>query len=299
MNVAVTGASGFVGARLVDELLKAGHTLHAIGRRRSTGLPPAVQFSEWPSAQSEPPAASLATADAIVHLAGEPVAQRWTPEVKERIRSSRVDGTRNMVNALARQARRPQVLVSASAIGYYGSRGDEILNEDASPGEDFLARVTVDWEAEATKAERLGIRVVRLRIGMVLGEGGALAKMLPPFRLGLGGRLASGRHWISWIHIDDVIGLIKFALENPAVQGPVNTTAPHPATNAGFTKELAAALHRPAIFPVPPLALKIMFGEMADVLLGSQRVLPKAAQNAGFQFRHPELEAALVRLLSK
>ena len=300
MNIAVTGATGFIGARLVQNLLQSGHSVHALGRKRSRTLPAAVRFSPWNSAENEPPPESLATADAIVHLAGEPVAQRWTPEVKKRIRSSRVDGTRNLVNALAKHSRRPQVLVCASAIGYYGSRGDEVLMETSSPGRDFLAQVVVDWEQAAQKAEALGIRVAPLRFGVVLGkDGGALAKMLPPFRLGLGGRLASGQQWMSWIHVDDVRGLIRFALENSIIRGPMNATAPQPTTNVEFTKELATALHRPAIFPVPPFALKLLFGELAEVVLGSQRVIPQAAQSAGFRFEYPELRPALVRLLSE
>jgi uncharacterized protein (TIGR01777 family) len=299
MNITVTGATGFIGHRLVRQLVEAGHSLHALGRKRSDALSEAVRFSEWRSTEAEPPQESIDSADAIVHLAGEPVAQRWTPEVKHRIRSSRVDGTRNLVNALARQSRRPQVLVSASAIGYYGSRGDEILTENSNPGSDFLSGVVVDWERAAQTAETQGIRVVSLRLGVVLGkDGGALPKMLPPFRLGLGGRLASGQQWMSWIHVDDVIGLVRFALENSAIRGPLNATAPQPVTNAQFTRDLAAALHRPAVFPVPRFALSLVFGEMAEVILGSQRVIPKAALSAGFQFQYPELKPSLARLLS-
>jgi uncharacterized protein len=300
MNITVTGATGFIGSRLVDDLLQAGHSIHAIGRKRSAGLPQAVKFSEWKSTEVEPPPESLATADALVNLAGEPVAQRWTPEVKRRIRSSRVDGTRNLVNALAKQSHHPRVLVCASAIGYYGSRGDEVLTETSAPGRGFLAQVVIDREEAGRQAEALGIRVVSLRFGVVLGkDGGALAKMLPPFRLGLGGRFASGQQWMSWIHVNDVIGLIRFALEHATARGPMNATSPHPVTNAEFTRELAAALHRPAIFPVPKFALNLLFGEMADILLGSQRVIPEGAQNAGYRFQYPELKQALVRLLSE
>jgi uncharacterized protein (TIGR01777 family) len=300
MNITVTGATGFIGARLVRNLLQAGHSIQALGRKRSAGLPAAARFSEWRSIEAEPPPESIATADAIVHLAGEPVAQRWSPDVKQRIRSSRVDGTRNLVSAVSKQSHRPQVFVCASAIGYYGSRGDEVLTETSAPGRDFLARVVTDWEQAARQAEALGIRVVPLRFGVVLGkDGGAFAKMLPPFRLGLGGRLASGRQWMSWIHVDDVIGLIRFSLDNPAARGPTNATSPCPVTNAEFTRELAATLHRPAIFPVPRFALNLLFGEMAEVILGSQRVIPQAAQSAGFQFQYPELRPALVRLLSE
>jgi uncharacterized protein (TIGR01777 family) len=300
MNITVTGATGFIGARLVQKLLQSGHSIHALGRKRSRTFPAAVRFSEWQSLENEPPAESLTTADAIIHLTGEPVAQLWTPEAKQRIRSSRVDGTRNLVSALSKQSQRPQVLVCASAIGYYGSRGDEILTEKSDPGRDFLAQVVVDWEQSAREAEALGIRVVPLRFGVVLGkDGGAFAKMLPPFRLGFGGRLASGKQWMSWIHVDDVIGLIRFALENSTIRSPMNATAPQPVPNVEFTKELATALHRPAILPVPRFALKLLFGEMAQVILGSQRVIPQAARSAGFQFEYPELRPALVRLLSE
>ncbi len=300
MNITFTGATGFVGRRLTRTLLDAGHIIHALARSRPPDLPPRVQFFEWRSGEAEPPPGSLAGADAVIHLAGEPAAQRWTPEVKQRIRSSRVDGTRHLVNALSTQSRRPQVLISASAIGFYGSRGDEILTERSSPGDDFLAQVVVEWEKAAVLAEALGIRVVRLRLGMVLGkDGGALGKMLPPFRLGLGGPLGDGRQWTSWIHIDDVISLILFALANAAVRGPINATSPNPVTNREFTQELAAAIHRPAIFPVPKLALRVLFGEMSSVVLASQRVIPEVAKTVGFEFQYPKLAAALSRLLSE
>jgi uncharacterized protein len=299
MNITITGATGFVGAHLTRALLAAGHTVHALARRRPANLPAAVQFSEWRSTEQEPPRESLAGADAVIHLVGEPVAQRWTPEVKKRIQGSRVDGTRHLVNALSTESRRPRVLISASAIGIYGSRGDEILTERSSSGDDFLSRVVVEWENAATLAEALGIRVVRFRFGVVLGkEGGALAKMLPPFRLGAGGKLGNGRQWMSWIHVDDAINLILFILTNAGVHGPINVTAPEPVTNADFTKELAAAIHRPAIFPVPKLALNLLFGEMAGLLLASQRVIPEAATGFGFQFQYPKLAPALRNLLN-
>jgi uncharacterized protein (TIGR01777 family) len=261
------------------ELAKTGHTPHPLARN--------------------PSSEALNSADAIIHLAGEPVAQRWTPETKQRIYASRVEGTRNLVNAISKNAHRPPVLVCASAIGIYGSRGDEILKEDSRPAEDFLARVVVDWENAAQSAEALGIRVVNLRFGVALGNGGALAKMLPPFKLGIGGRLGSGNQWTSWIHIDDAVSLILFAMENGQVRRAVNATAPHPVTNAQFTRELARVLHRPAIFPVPPFALRLMFGEMAEVVLASQRVLPAAAQAAGFEFRYSDLAPALANLLAQ
>ena len=193
---------------------------------------------------------------------------------------------------------RPRVLVCASAVGYYGSRGDQILTEASPPGTDFLARVVVDWEEAAQSAESLGIRVVRLRLGMVLGNGGALAKLLPPFRFGVGGRLGSGHQWMAWIHLEDAVNLILFAVNYAAIRGAVNATAPHPVTNEEFTDRLAQALHRPAILPVPAFALKLALGEMAEMVLASQRVLPTVAKSAGFRFQYPELHPALENLLS-
>jgi uncharacterized protein (TIGR01777 family) len=249
--------------------------------------------------ESEPPADSLAGADAIVHLAGEPLAQRWTPEAKRRIRGSRVEGTRRLVEALPALPRRPAVLVCASAIGYYGSRGEEVLTESSAPGEGFLTELCLAWEKTAGLAEALDLRVVNLRNGIVLGpEGGALAKMLLPFRLGLGGRLGSGRQWMSWIHIDDLVGLIRLALERSELRGPINATAPNPVTNSEFTDTLAAVLYRPALLPVPAFALRALFGEMGEVMLGSQRVLPRVAESAGFQFQYPDLKQALEHLLA-
>jgi uncharacterized protein len=298
MKVTVTGASGFIGQRLVEKLIAAGSAVHALGRKRSATLPQSVAFSQWNAAE-EPAPESLAGSGAVIHLAGESVVQRWTPEVKARIRGSRIDGTRHLVNALSTQSPRPEVLVSASAIGIYGSRGDETLTEESEPGgRDFLSRGAIDWENAALLAESLGIRVVLLRWGIVLGNGGALAKMLPPFRLGIGGRIGSGKQWMSWIHIEDATDLILFAIQNRAVHGPVNATAPKPVTNAEFTRALAKAIHRPAILPVPPFALKMLFGEMASMMLASQRVLPAAAHAAGFRFRYPQLEPALARLVS-
>jgi len=300
MKITITGATGFIGSSLIRNLLDSGHAIHILGRRRPASLPESVGFSNWKSTNEEPPPESLSGADAVIHLAGEPVAQRWTPEVKKRIRASRVEGTRQLVNALSTQSRRPAVLVSGSAIGFYGSRGDEVLTEDSDAGDDFLARVTNAWENAAELAEALGIRVVLLRTGLVLGKGGgALAKMLPPFRFGLGGRLGSGKQWMSWIHIDDLIRLILFSIGNAAVRGPVNGTGPQPVTNAQFTKELAAVLHRPAVLPVPRFALKLALGEMANAVLGSQRVIPRVAQSAGFEFQYPQLRGALERLLAE
>lgn len=280
MRIAVTGAGGFIGGALVRCLSQDGHSTVVVPRGR-------------------PDPALLEGAGAVVHLAGEPVAQRWTPAAKQRIRASRAEGTLHLVEAIASLASAPATLVSASAIGFYGSRGDEVLTETSSPGADFLASVCAEWESAAARAAGSGVRVVSLRIGMVLGpHGGALAKMLLPFRLGLGGRLGSGRQWMSWIHVDDLVALIRFALDERSLMGPVNATAPEPVTNAEFTRELGRALGRPAVLPVPAFALRLLFGEMSEVLLSSQRVAPAAAQAAGFAFRHPRLAPALRNLLA-
>jgi uncharacterized protein (TIGR01777 family) len=272
MIVAVTGGSGFIGRRLTQRLRAEGHTVREISLR--SGLP------------------IVPVCHAVVHLAGEPVAQRWSRSARDRILKSRVEGTKSLVKALSEHP--PPVLISASAIGYYGSRGDEILTEASKPGTDFLAQVVIAWEREARFAEQLGVRVVPLRFGVVLGRGGgALKKMLLPFRLGLGGRLGSGKQWMSWIHLDDLIALIGFAIESAHCKGVMNAVAPHPVTNAEFTHDLARALHRPAVFPVPEFALKLLYGEMSQVILGSQRVTPNAALQAGFEFRFPELGRAL------
>jgi len=281
----------------LKNLAAAGHSLHVLSRHAGTNLPPGVRLSVWDSTRGEPPADSLQDVDAVVHLAGEPVAQRWTAQARQTIRESRVTGTRNLVQALARLPRKPQVMVCASAVGYYGSRGDEILTESASPGGDYLAKLCVDWEKEAQAAETSGIRVVRVRTGLVLdARGGALPRMLPPFRMGVGGKLGSGKHWMSWIHLDDLAALFQFALANP-VSGPLNGVAPNPVINSDFTRALAAAVHRPAIFPVPAFALRLLFGEMSEILLSSQRALPQAAEAAGFRFRYPELAPALAAVL--
>jgi uncharacterized protein (TIGR01777 family) len=274
MRIAVTGASGFIGGRLMEKLGKDAYTVSLRGSLDA-----------------------IAGADAVINLAGEPVSQRWTKEVGDKIRSSRVDGTRRLVDAM--RAAPPTVLVNASAVGYYGSRGDELLVESSAPAGDFLAELCREWEAEAHRAQEFGVRVVTLRNGVVLGNGGALAKMLPPFKLGAGGRIGDGRQWMAWIHLDDVVGLIEFALSHSELRGAVNATAPNPVTNAEFTRALAHAVHRPAILPVPKFALHLLFGDMAQIVYASQRVIPEAALQAGYQFRYPKLEGALESLLKK
>lgn len=294
MNITITGGTGFIGRRLIERLSAAPHQLHALTRSTNVKFGDiAVWNTKWDPMTETPPPESAINADAIVHLAGEPVAQRWTPEAKIKIRESRVNGTRHLVQALSKSKNKPAVLVSGSAIGIYGSRGEEILTESSAHGHGYLAEVCEAWEKEAAAAESLGMRVVRIRTGIVLGKtGGALKQMLPPFKAFVGGKLGSGKQWMSWIHLDDLVGIICHALENP-MSGPVNGTAPNPVTNSQFTAELARALGRPAVFPVPSFALKAMFGEMAGMLLEGQRVLPKAAEAAGYKFQYPELGPAL------
>jgi len=299
LNITISGASGLIGRRLLKLLAKDCHTLTALSRHAGTNLPPGVRLSIWDAARGQPAVDGLRDADAVIHLAGVPVAQRWNARVKQAIRESRVAGTRNLVLAMTTLPRKPRALICASATGYYGSRGEELLTESSAPGKDFLADVCVEWEKEAQAAEALGVRVVRMRTGIVLdSRGGALPRMLPPFKMGVGGKLGDGKHWMSWIHLEDLAALFLFALANP-VSGAINGVAPNAVTNAEFTRTLAAAVHRPAIFPMPGFALKLLFGEMSEILLASQRVAPKAAQSAGFQFRYPELAPALADILTR
>jgi uncharacterized protein (TIGR01777 family) len=298
MRITLTGATGFIGARLVQRWLQDKHELHSLGRSAGK-LPQAVRFWKWAEPErTAPPLESLEGSDAVVHLAGEPVAQRWTQEAKERIRASRIDVTGNLVKAISQLHRKPSVLISGSAVGYYGSRGDEVLTEESAPGRGFLPDLCVEWERRAQQAAASGLRVVCLRTGIVLGvEGGALTKMLTPFRLGIGGPLGTGEQWMPWIHADDMVGLIDFALKTESVQGPLNGCAPNPVTNRDFSSQLGSALHRPAVVPTPEFAIKLLFGEMAEVILASDRMLPKAALAAGYGFHFPELCAALNQLL--
>jgi uncharacterized protein (TIGR01777 family) len=298
MTIAITGASGFIGRRLMKLLAGGNHTLRVLSRHAGTNLPPNVQLYVWDAMKGPPPEESLAGVDAIVHLAGEPIAQRWNDDVKQKIRESRTTGTRHLVQALSTAPQRPAVLICGSAVGYYGSRGDEVLTESSPAGGGFMADVCVAWEKEADLAESLGIRLVKLRTGIVLGaNGGALAKMIPPFKAGMGGKLGHGDQWMSWIHLDDLVGIVQRAIENP-LRGPVNGTSPNPVTNADFTKALGHSLSRPAVVPMPAFSLKLLFGEMSDILLASQRVLPKAAEAAGYTFKYPGLEQALANILA-
>ena len=295
-TVAVTGASGLVGSALVTGLTSAGHRVVRVVRGAGAASVAGQRLARWDPESGALEPSALAGADAVVHLAGESVAGgRWTEAKKRRIRSSRVDVTRRLAEALLRLERPPRLLVSASAVGYYGDRGSEILREDSSPGPGFLAEVCREWEAATDPAARAGIRVVRLRIGMVLSRrGGALGAMLTPFRLGAGGPVGSGVQWVSWIAIDDLVGATLHALATESLAGPVNAVAPEPVTNRELARTLGRVLRRPALLPLPAVAARLLFGQMADeLLLASARVEPARLRATGFTFRHARLEDAL------
>lgn len=304
MRVAITGATGTIGQALVDTLRSRGDEVVAFSRDAERGqrvLGAGVEVKAWPQPTAAPPPAdALAGADAVVHLLGAPVDQRWTEEAKRSIRESRELGTRMLVTALRElpQADRPKVLVSQSATGYYGPRGDEPLDEQAAPGSDFLAEVVGAWEREAQAASEL-TRVVITRTGVVLSSsGGALAKMLPFFRLGIGGPVAGGRQYVSWIHLDDVVSGLIFCAQHDDAQGPTNLTAPTPVTNAQLSHALGRVLHRPTALPVPGFAVRTLYGEMSEVVTTGQRAIPARLQSMGYGFAHPELEQALASVLA-
>ena len=296
MFLTISGATGFIGRRLLNIYPPDKHSVIILGRK-NPDLSPLYQFGHWNPTAAEPSRELLQRSEVIIHLAGEPVAQRWTPEAKNSIRDSRVIGTRNLVSAIGKLLHRPKTLICASAVGIYGDRGDEILVESAKEASGFLPDVCSAWEAEADRAIEHGLRVVKIRIGIVLGaDGGALASMTPLFRAGVGGVLGSGKQWMSWIHVDDLVGMIQFAAENQSVSGVLNGVAPNPVTNREFTRNLASALHRPAFLPAPEFVVKLVYGEMAQILFASQRVQPQAALKAGFQFQFPQLPPALAAI---
>jgi uncharacterized protein (TIGR01777 family) len=301
MKVLVTGATGLVGTALVEALRVDGHDVCRLLRRKDEDEQHAKQQCDldW-EPQSVAFSEAAQNADAVVNLAGASIADgRWTDDRKELLRGSRVGTTRALVAAIEKMSPRPKVLVSASAIGYYGARGDEVLTEESSPSADFLSQLAEQWEAEALRARALAVRVVLPRFGVILAKrGGALPQMMMPFRIGAGGKLGSGKQWISWVALEDVVRVIRFAMENDAVQGVINVTAPQPVTNAEFTKALARAMHRPAFFTVPPFALRVLLGEMADaLLLSGQRVVPQALENYGYQFLYRDLSSTLAAIL--
>jgi len=297
VRVAVSGATGTIGRALVRELRERGDEVTALSRdaeRASTILGvPAERWAE--PKQEQPPAAALGGHDAVVHLIGETIAQRWSDEAKREIRESRVLSTRNLVAGLRAlpEGERPRVLVSQSGAGYYGVRGDEPLDESAAPGDDFVARMVVDWEAEASTAASLGLRVALTRTGPVLSEGGALGKMLPFFKLGLGGPVAGGSQYFPWVHLDDVVGAMLFGIDTEAASGPINVTAPEPVTNREFSRALGRVLNRPTFAPVPGLAVRTLYGEMAMIVTTGQRAIPARLTELGYAFRRPDLEDAL------
>ncbi len=297
MRILVTGSTGLVGSALVAALRNKGHQVVRAVRREPINTDEVL----WNPEQGKLNAAQLSGVDAVVHLAGENIADgRWTEEKKKRILDSRVKGTRLLSETLANLNPKPRVLVSASAIGFYGNRGAEVLTEESSAGKDFLAEVCREWEDATASAKESGIRTVNLRIGIVLSKkGGALGKMLTPFKLGIGGRVGSGEQFMSWIALDDVLGIIEHALTNKTLSGPVNTVAPNPVTNEEFTKKLGAAISRPTIFPIPAFALRLAFGgEMADsTLLSSARVEPQKLKPSGYKFLYPTLDEALRHVL--
>jgi uncharacterized protein (TIGR01777 family) len=295
-RVLVTGASGLIGSALLPSLRAHGAQVARLVRGPAFGED---QIS-WDPARSPSPE-SVSGFDAVIHLAGESVVGRWTTAKKARIRNSRVTGTRNLAQSVAKTKNHPRVLITASAVGYYGDRADEVLNEQSASGAGFLADVCREWEAANQPATDAGIRTVQVRIGVVLSpDGGALQKMLPPFRMGVGGNLGSGRQWMSWIHIQDVVGAVHHILKNDLLQGPVNMVAPKPVTNAEFTGALASVLSRPAVFPVPAFAAKLLFGQMAgEVLLAGQRVEPARLITSGYPFQYSDLRKALEAVLKK
>jgi uncharacterized protein len=296
-RVTVTGATGLIGSRLVRALRERGDEVTVLSRspeRAREAFGGDVQAHAWDPGAGPAPAEALAGRDAVVHLAGENVAQRWSEDSKRRIHDSREQGTRNLVAGLEAADPRPAVLVSSSAVGYYGPHGDEELPEDTPPGSDFLAEVCVVWEREAQAAEDLGLRVVRVRTGVVLDkDGGALGKMLPFFKAGVGGPVAGGRQLMPWVHADDVAGIYLRAIDDAAWSGPVNATAPQPVTNKAFSKALGRALHRPALAPVPALAIQLLYGDMSEIVTKGQNAVPRRALELGYRHEHPGLDEAL------
>ena len=300
MKVLITGATGLIGSSLCSSLSDDGNTVVGLSRSpQTTRGVSAAELLAWDPQAGHFPAQALNGVDAVVHLAGEPiVARRWTDEQKKRIRDSRILTTRALVDTFSALDVKPAAFVCGSAVGFYGDRGNEFLAENSAPGNDFLSEVCQEWESEAARAAEIGVRVVQVRTGVVLSTvGGALPKMLAPFKLGLGGRLGSGKQWFPWIHIDDIVGIFRHALRTSGLKGPVNGVAPEAIRNDEFTRELARVLHRPAFLPVPEFALRALMGEMADALFASQHVVPKAALDSQYQFRFPSVSVALDGLL--
>lgn len=308
MKAVVTGATGFIGRSLCRELDRAGHDVVAFVRDLDRGRKALGEKTDcvvWDGKAGGAWEKALDGSDVVFHLAGESIGgQRWTPEIKERMRASRVGTTRALVDAMSKAGSKPSAFVCASAVGYYGERGDETVTEKTPPGSDFLSEMCVQWEQEAERVAEAGVRVARMRLGVVLGGGGALQKMLyplpipiSPWKLGLGGPLGSGRQWFPWVHLDDVVELFLWVAANPAASGPFNVSSPLPVTNRRFARAIGGALHRPAVLPVPAFVLKAVLGEFSSSLLVSQKVLPVAAEKLGYSFKFPDVDAALRVLL--
>ena len=297
MKILITGATGFIGRHLILYLREQGHNIVALTRDSETApvrLPVACPVFSWPDASQPPPGEAFAGVDAVIHLAGKNILGRWTAKVKQEIVRSRVESTLQLIAAMRDLPQKPAVMISMSGTGFYGDRGEEMLDESAAPGKGFFTELCQQWEQAGRGAEKLGIRTVQLRTGMVLGhDGGAMRAMLPPFRMGLGGRIGSGRQWMSWIHVRDLAGLMLHAIENESIAGPVNAVSPHPVTNADFTRTLGKVLKRPTVFPVPGLVLSLLLGEAGRVALDSQRVVCRKAIDAGYEFKFPDLQEAL------
>lgn len=297
MKVVVTGATGFVGQVLVRQLLDAGHEVVVLTRniaKAALSLGSKCKYYQWTDMEALPPVEAFEGADGVINLMGETISKRWDEQQKKKIVSSRINGTRRLVEAIEKTTKKPKVFVSTSAVGIYGSRGSEELNESSNLADDFLAKVCKDWENEANKVRNQGLRVAIIRVGVVLGRGGgALEKMLPIFKLGGGGPVGSGKQYMSWIHIEDLASMYIEALKNENIKGVLNGTAPYPATNAEFSKMLGKVLRRPAFLPAPAFAMKIAFGEMSQILLEGQKVLPVKFKEHNFRYRYPTLEMAL------
>jgi len=305
MRILVSGSTGFLGSSLIDVLEREGHTILRLMRpdtRKGDANSARAQTVRWDPVRGEFDAVAAEGADALVHLAGASIADgRWNAARKNLLRTSRIEATRHLIGALSKLQRPPRVIVASSAIGYYGNRGDETLTESSAPGGDFLSALCREWEVETARGTEFSARVVMLRFGVILAaHGGALPRMALPFKMGAGGRVGSGRQWMSWLTLPEAVGMIRFALSNSGLVGPANAVAPKPIQNADFTRILAKTLHRPALFPAPAFALRLALGEMADaLLLVSQRVKPSKLEQAGYQFAQPELAAALTAIYHK
>jgi uncharacterized protein len=305
MRILVSGSTGFLGTSLIEALEKEGHTIARLVRpetrqSKASGVP--GQNVRWDPVAGEFYADAAEGADALVHLAGASIAnRRWNASRKNLMRTSRIDATRHLMGALSKLRRPPRVIVAASAIGYYGDRGDEILTETSAPGSDFLATLCQEWEAETARGAEFGARVVNLRFGIILAaHGGALPRMALPFKLGVGGRIGSGRQWMSWLALSEVLGMIRFAIQNSQLSGPANAVTSTPVQNSEFTRVLAKTLHRPALFPAPAFILRLALGEMADaLLLSSQRVLPSKLEQSGYKFAQHDLAKALAEIFQR